>query len=152
VNTCSTVIRCLPKRRGYALVMVLLFNVLFLMLLGVAWRQMASVIRIATVREQQVRRDEGSLRVLAIAMQVLETRLCTYNGVAKIKMPDGNYYPEDSGAGAVFPCKKYSTDTAKWYQVLFTRTKDDGTEWRVDVAVSTPAGTYGYADLPSSYP
>lgn len=149
MNPCRANIRRLPKRRGYALVTVLVFNVLFLMLLGVAWRHMASAIRIATVREQQVQRDEGSLRVLALAMQVLETRLRTCNGVAKILMPDGNYYPED---GAVFPCRKYATDTGKWYQALFTRTKDDGTEWRVDVAVSTAAGTFGYQDLPSSPP
>ena len=65
----------LPNRRGYALLMVLMFNVLFLMLLGVAWRRVASVIRVATVRTQQTQCDEGSLRVLAGATRLLETGL-----------------------------------------------------------------------------
>ena len=75
MNAPTTVIRRSPNRRGYALVMVVLFNVLFLMLLGVAWRRMASVIRIATVRTEQRQCDEGSLCVLADAMRLLETGL-----------------------------------------------------------------------------
>ena len=131
------------------LLMVLLFNVLFLMLLGVAWRHIAAVIRVATVREQQVQRDEGSLRVLAIAMQVLETRFCMSNGVANFLMPDGSYYPAD---GANFSlCNKCSNNT--WYQVTFTRNNSDGTEWKVNVvAVSTSASVATYPALPYSYP
>jgi len=64
-----------PNRRAYALVIVLLFNVLFLMLIGVTWRRMASVIRIATVRAEEIERDEGRLQVLAQAMRLLETGL-----------------------------------------------------------------------------
>jgi hypothetical protein len=71
----TSVIRSFTHRRGYALMLVLLFNVLFLMLLGVAWRRMGSVLRIASVRTTQVQRDEGSLRVLADAMRLLETGL-----------------------------------------------------------------------------
>jgi hypothetical protein len=63
------------SRCGYALVVVLLFNVLFLMLLGVAWRRMGSAIRIATASTQQSQHDEGSLRALAAAMKLLETGL-----------------------------------------------------------------------------
>ena len=73
MNASKTIIRCSPHRRGYALVMVLLFNVLFLMLLGVTWRQMTGVIRVATVREEQVQRDEGVVCALGRAMRVLET-------------------------------------------------------------------------------
>jgi hypothetical protein len=73
VNAYKTIIRRSPNRRGYALVMVILFNVLFLMLLGVAYRQMASAIRIATVRTEQLHRDEGVVRALARAMRMLET-------------------------------------------------------------------------------
>jgi hypothetical protein len=73
VNASRTVIRRLPYRRGYALVTVILFNVLFLMLLGVAYRQTASAIRIATVRTEQVHRDEGVVRALARALHMLET-------------------------------------------------------------------------------
>lgn len=77
----------LPNRRGYALLMVLMFNVLFLMLLGVAWRRVASVIRVASVRTQQAQCDEGSLRVLANAMRLLETGL-----------PTNDHSPRECGA------------------------------------------------------
>ena len=73
MNARKNVIRRLPTRCGYALVVVLLFNVLFLMLLGVAYRQMASAIRIATVRTEQIQRDEGVVCALARAMYLLET-------------------------------------------------------------------------------
>jgi len=73
VNAYKIAIRRLPNRRGYALVVVLLFNVLFLMLLGVAWRHMVGVIRVATVRAEQVQRDEGVVCALARAMHMLET-------------------------------------------------------------------------------
>jgi hypothetical protein len=71
----NTLIGRPPNRRGYALVLVLLFNVMFLLLLGVAWRQIASALRIASVHSAQVQRDEGSLRALAEAMRLLETGL-----------------------------------------------------------------------------
>ena len=73
MNARKNVIRRVPTRCGYALVVVLLFNVLFLMLLGVAYRQMASAIRIATVRTEQIQRDDGVVCALARAMHMLET-------------------------------------------------------------------------------
>ena len=73
MNAYKIAIRRLPNRRGYALVVVLLFNVLFLMLLGITWRQIAGVIRVATVRAEQVQRDEGVVCALARAMHMLET-------------------------------------------------------------------------------
>ena len=73
MNAYKIAIRRLPNRRGYALVVVLLFNVLFLMLLGVAWRHMVGVIRVATVRAEQVHHDEGVVCALARAMHMLET-------------------------------------------------------------------------------
>jgi hypothetical protein len=71
----NALIGSFKHRRGYALILVLLFNVMFLMLLGVAWRRMGSVLRIASVRTTQGQRDEGSLRVLADAVHLLETGL-----------------------------------------------------------------------------
>jgi hypothetical protein len=73
VNTCKTIIATRAKRGGYALVTVLLFNVLFLILLGVAWRQTVGVIRVATVRAEQVQCDQGTTCALAHAMHMLET-------------------------------------------------------------------------------
>jgi hypothetical protein len=55
------------------MVLVLLFLVLFLSLLGVAWRRIGSVLRVASVRTVQLQRDEGSLGALAAAMNLLET-------------------------------------------------------------------------------
>jgi hypothetical protein len=65
----------LPGRRGYALLLVLVFIVLFLLLLGVAWRRVASALRIASVRTVEVQRDEGALHALARGMHLLETGL-----------------------------------------------------------------------------
>jgi hypothetical protein len=61
------------RRRGYALVLVLIFIVLFLGLLGVGWRQLSSALRIASVRTVQTQRDEGSVGAMAAAMALLET-------------------------------------------------------------------------------
>ena len=49
------------RRRGYALVLVCLFVVLFLSLLGVAWRQMASALRIASL--QSIQQQSGNTSV-----------------------------------------------------------------------------------------
>ena len=113
----------LPNRRGYALVVVVLFNMLFLMLLGVAWRRMASVIRIATVRTEQTHCDEGSLRVLANAMRLLETGLpptSPYERGATITL-------ETSGEERFFSVKFERDDTLppedrKYWSVTVTRT------------------------------
>lgn len=62
-------------RRGYALMLVLIFVVLFLALLGVAWRGVASALRIEAVHTIQTQRDEGSVQALAQAIHLLETGL-----------------------------------------------------------------------------
>ncbi len=61
------------SRSGYAMMLVLVFIVLFLSLFGVAFRQTAAALRIETVRELQILRDEGSLHALARALALLET-------------------------------------------------------------------------------
>lgn len=63
------------RRRGYALMAVLLFSMVFMMLLGVASRHVASVVRTATVRVGQTHRDEGSMAALARSLKLLETGL-----------------------------------------------------------------------------
>jgi hypothetical protein len=59
-------------RRAYALMLVLVFVVLFLAMLGVAWRQMASVLRIEAVRSNQIRRDQGCLLAAIQGIHYLE--------------------------------------------------------------------------------
>ena len=60
-------------RSGYAMMLVLVFIVLFLGLLGVALRQTAAALRIESVRAMQIQRDEGSLHALARGLALLET-------------------------------------------------------------------------------
>jgi hypothetical protein len=59
-------------RRGYALMLVIVFLVLFLAMLGIAWRQVASVLRVETVRAVQTRRDQGCLLAAIQVMHLLE--------------------------------------------------------------------------------
>ena len=65
--------RVTSSRSGYALMLVLVFIVLFLALFGVAYRQTAAALRIESVRSQATQRDEGSLHALARALALLET-------------------------------------------------------------------------------
>lgn len=62
-------------RRGYALMLVLTFIVLFLAMLGIAWRNASSALRIAAIRSTQEQRDHGSLQAVAKAVRLLETGL-----------------------------------------------------------------------------
>jgi hypothetical protein len=64
-----------PARRGYALMLVMIFVILFLATLGVAWRQVKSVLRIETVRATQMRRDQGCLPAVVRAIHFLETTM-----------------------------------------------------------------------------
>lgn len=63
------------SRSGFALMLVLVFIVLFLAMLGVACRQTAAALRIESVRTLQTQRDEGSLHALAKGLALLETGL-----------------------------------------------------------------------------
>jgi hypothetical protein len=62
-------------RRGYAMMLVLVFIVLFLTFLGIAYRSVATVLRVESVHALQVQRDEGSTQALAAAVALLETGL-----------------------------------------------------------------------------
>ena len=60
-------------RRGYAMVMVLVFMALLLSIYGVAYREVAATLRIETARVLLRQRDEGSLPALARGLALLET-------------------------------------------------------------------------------
>lgn len=62
-------------RSGFAMMLVLVFIVLFLTMLGVACRRTAAALRIESVRALQTQRDEGSLHALARGLALLETGL-----------------------------------------------------------------------------
>jgi hypothetical protein len=55
------------------MVLVLVFIALMLCLYGVAYRHVASAVRIESTRALQARRDEGSLHALALGLARLET-------------------------------------------------------------------------------
>jgi hypothetical protein len=64
-----------PPRRGYAMVAVVLFVMLFLGLWGVAARQLGSMLRIEQARVRRVQRDLddlGATQALAKALAALE--------------------------------------------------------------------------------
>lgn len=111
------------RRRGYALLLVLLFNVLFLMLLGVAFRQMASALRVATINKEQVQRDGGVTCALARAMRMLET--------GRPPLGSDSYY------------QCYTTVGSDFYLLTFTPGADPSLEsWSVAVTAQSqaPAG------------
>ena len=60
-------------RHGYAMMLVLVFIVLFLSLWSVAYRHTAAALRIESGRSLAVQRDEGSLHALARGLALLET-------------------------------------------------------------------------------
>lgn len=108
-----------PPRRGYALLMVLVFVMLFLAMLGVAWRQIGAVLCIEAVRAKQVSLDQCSLRAVAKGLRLLETGLPSENEVS------------------------YSTtidEGSQWYKVTFTRDPADETVWTVS-AIAVPGPT-----------
>lgn len=107
----------LPARRGYAMVLVLLFLVLFQALLGVAYREMAAALRIVSVQAIQAQRDEGSVHALARAMALLETGL-----------PPANPYV----CGATIE----TSAGPRSFRVTFTL--EAGTTWSVRSAPASP--------------
>lgn len=123
-------------RRGYALILVMVFVVLFSAILGVAWRRVASALRIENVSEVRRQCDEGSIPVLAQAMKVLETRLCWDAASPALKL-NGSTESEISYGKTVG-----EGENAKYYKITFTRTVDFNpatglVDWSVSVTILT---------------
>ena len=109
--------RRLAKRSGYALMLVLMFIVLLLAFLMVAYRGVASAVRIESVRSAHVERDEGSIPALAKAVALLETGL-----------PPGNLYV----------CGVTIATSAGQRAFTVTYTLVSGTTWSVHAAAAQP--------------
>jgi hypothetical protein len=62
-------------RRGYAMLLVFLFLVLFLLFLGLAYTRLSSALRIETARAQQAQRDQGPIPAVGLGLALLETGL-----------------------------------------------------------------------------
>lgn len=112
--------RSTAVRRGYALMLVLVFVVLFSMLLGVAYRELAALLRAESVAAQQSQRSAGSTVALARALTLLETR----------RPPESPYV-----CGVTID----TPEGPKAYTVTFTAT--DATHWRVNVSPTSPGTT-----------
>jgi hypothetical protein len=130
-------------RRGYALLLVMVFVVLFTAVLGVAWRRVISALRIEHVSEVRRQCDQGSVQALAKAVEVLETRLRrNTTTTAKLNGSDSSTITY----GYNLP------NTNQWYAITFSRENadTDGTKWVVSVtsANSDPS----LPSLPSNPP
>jgi hypothetical protein len=156
----STTIRTrrLPERRGYALVLVFVFVVVFLGLLSVAWCHVASALRIERAVEIRRRCDEGSIRVLSLAMEILETRLrwdASY-GTAGIDVGDGGSLRTSnfSCKTQFYPLNDTASTAGRWYTVTFTPdlSVTNGTKWNVTVAPNASEPLNVVLQLPSSPP
>ena len=106
---------------------VLVFVMLFLAMLGTAWRQLGSVLRIETVRAKQMTRDQGSLKAAAKALRLLEMT------ADRSLINNGDKY-------------KYEAD-GQCYEVEFLQ---DGNEWTV--TATAVSGDPGYEDIPYYLP
>jgi hypothetical protein len=107
-------------RDGYALILVMVFIVLLLAFLMVAYRSIASAVRIESVRTTQVACDEGSIHAMAKAMALLETGLppsTLYICAVTIATPAG----------------------PRPYTVTYTL--EGGTTWSVHAAATSPDET-----------
>lgn len=120
------------QRRGYALILVMVFVVLFSAMLGVAWRRVVSALRVENVSEVRKQCDEGSIPVLAQAMKVLETRLAWDSASNSLKLNGSTDSPQYFG--------KADAANGKYYKITFTRTVDfvpatGVVEWSVSVEI-----------------
>jgi len=69
VSKTPVVRRRIFVRHGYALMLVMLFVTLFLSLLGVAWRETASLLRELKVREERRECDAGQVAALSAGLR-----------------------------------------------------------------------------------
>ena len=116
-------------RRGYAMLLVLVFIALMLSMYSVAYRHVAATLRIETARTLQRQRDEGSLHALARGVALLETGLP----------------PSDPYLGAV----TLNTSMGE-RSFTVTYTSDGGNGWTVHVAPTEPLEDP--EPLPASFP
>jgi len=84
--------RTTSNRRGISVMLVLVFLALLLTLWGVSYRQVASALRIQSVRSQYTLRDQGNLQALAQGLTLLQSGVPPtdpYVCATTIQMPSG---------------------------------------------------------------
>ena len=152
--------RRLSCRRGYALLLVMVFVVLFGAVLGVAWRRVGSALRIEHVSEIRKQCDRGSIQVLAQAMQVLETRLRRNSGTGVAELDVSETSTPDYRNS--FSCQSrtqfdISDDPdhpdMRWYVIAFTYESTDAEgDQRWSVNISSTKDDPGLPFMPISPP
>jgi hypothetical protein len=105
------------KRHGYAMMLVFVFLVLFLLFLGMAYAQLTSALRIETAHAQQVVRDQGAIPAVAQGLALLETGL-----------PPSNPYV----------CATTITGSTGARSFTVTFTLEGGNNWSVRAAPTAP--------------
>jgi hypothetical protein len=148
------------NRRGYALMLVMLFLVLFSALLGIAWRRVASALRVECVLETRKQADRGSIRVAALVMRLLESRLrsrsTSAGPVAELDVSGDPALPDYRSS---YTCK-WQIDTSddptsqnlQWYRVTLAADTTDGQQWSVGVTAVPPADVLSLPLMPSNPP
>ncbi len=153
----KNLIRRLPRRRGYALVLVVVFSVLFFTLVGVAWRQMSSVVRTFTVRTNQLLRDRGATQALADALHALDVGQPPQGSAGS---PDV-YQCYDTVQIAPLNGLKFQSAAAgspSYYMLTFTRLRSEevggNRVYQVNVVQSSSLGTppFSLADFVGAQP
>jgi hypothetical protein len=84
--------RTTSNRRGISVMLVLVFLALLLTLWGISYRQIASALRIQSVRSQYALRDQGNLQALAQGLTLLQSGVPPtdpYVCATTIQMPAG---------------------------------------------------------------
>ncbi len=126
-----------PNRNGYALMLVMVFVVLFGAVLGVAWRRVGSALRIERAAEIRKQSDRGSVQVLAQAMRVLETRLRLNNDgeaeldVSSTTTPDYRTTFTFRSESSYDISDDPDRPNIQWYIIRFDRQADG--QWTVNI-------------------
>jgi hypothetical protein len=104
------------SRRGYAMLLVVIFLVLLLSLLGATYRQLGSVVQVEAARSTAILGDQGCMQAAAQALAGLEA----------------NGPPSLSTTVSTFAIT-LSTGQTRHYQVTYIQNPTVTTEWTVSV-------------------
>ena len=125
-----------PRRRGYALMLTIIFCVLFGALMAVALRRTASTIYSFTAHANQLEQDQGALMALADAMRALEVGPPPFDPGSSVYTcyDQVNVAPVQNlriQSGPLVP---------KWYIITYTATGSSGTPPTYTYTVQVAAG------------
>jgi hypothetical protein len=123
--------RVRPRRRGYAMVAVVAFVLIFLGLWTVAARQIDTMLRIEQARSNRIKREgpQGNLPALRALAQAIEAFNWGY--------PPPN---DPSHPSPACPCYRTVTVDGTEFAIEFAVNPDDPTDWTVTVSTMVDPG------------